>query len=350
VILVACTPETDPALHFPTATFIPPTGIPTTTLTPTITPTPQPTLSSNAITAQTAARLDKAFWITENGGSVLAVAVSPDGSLVATGGTDWVVRIFDGYTGELLARQEHHRHNIYTMMFSPDGKYLLTGSRDTTIQQWDAQTGERVGGVRTAGQVKEMDYSPDGTAFAQVGLFTSVGEVIQHGTLATLFSLEGHSTRLRSVAYSPDGQYLATGDENGVIVIHNPADGVPLFSISGVHGEATALAFSPDGINLAVGNTYGEIEMWNLEQRSFAGKWFGHVHGVERLIYTRDGTVLISSGGDGSIRLWDPISGEKIIGLTGQGGAVGGLSLSRDGSTLISGSTDGTAIVWRLLP
>jgi WD40 repeat protein len=346
--LAGCTAPTAPPIV--TATPAPPTSIPATpTASPTATVTPTPTLAPDAIGVATAAKIGKALWLTDNGGPVYGLAVSPDGSLVAEGGLDWIVRIFDGYTGHRLQRLEHHRHNIYAMVWSPDGRYFVSGSRDETVQIWTPD-GQRVIGMHTTGQIVGLAYAPDGSSFASVGLYSSIGEVWQSGTGAALFTLEGHKTRLRSVAYSADSAWIATGDKDDVVVFHDSQTGQPLASVSGTKGEAQAIAFSPDGRTMAVGTLGGYIELWNLSTRSLEGTIEAHSQGVNSLTYSRDGSLLISAGGDGVIRLWDTLTGKKVRSLTGHGGAVNGIGLSQDGRTLASASSDGTLIVWRVAP
>lgn len=342
----ATAPTAEPTL----AATVTPTAIPDTpTPSPTPTETPAPTLAPDAITAATAKQIDKSLWITENGGPVYGVAVSPDGSLVADGGIDWIVRIFDAHTGERLQRIEHHRHNIYAMVWSPDGKYFISGSRDETVQIWTPD-GQRVIGMHTTGQIVSLAYSPDGASFASVGLYSAIGEVWQAATGAALFNLEGHKTRLRSVAYSADSAWIATGDRSDTIIIHDAHTGEVLFQVQGSLGEANAIAFSPDGQTMAVGTDRGYIELWSLETRSFEGSIEAHSGDVTSLLYSRDGSLLISGGNDGVVRLWDPVTTKKVRSLTGHGGHVNGLALSQDGRTLASASSDGTVIVWRVTP
>jgi len=242
---------------------------------------------------------------------------------------------------------EHHRQNITALAFSPDGQALVSGSRDQTVQIWNPLTGERLTGARTSGQVMQVSFAPDGDRFAAAGLYSSTGEVWQTDTGAALFTLEGHHTRLRSVAYSQYGEWLATGDRDGEIVLHDPVDGKPSFSLQSVNGEIYVITFSPDGLLMAVGTSKGYIELWNLEERSFEGSWsIGSP--VTGLAYSVDGSMIISSANDGTVRFWDAMTNKRLITLQGHSGSINSISLSRDGTTLASASNDGLVIVWRV--
>ncbi|MBN1428411.1 MAG: WD40 repeat domain-containing protein [Anaerolineae bacterium] len=319
------------------------------TPTSTITPTPVPTISPHAITRQTAEQVQPELWLPGGNGLVYGVGVSSDGSLIGAGGTDRLVRIFDGRSGELLHVMEHHRHNIFSMAFSPDSRFLVSGSRDKTVQIWNPLTGERLTGARTAAQITQVALSPDGAHFAAVGLYSPIGEVWQTDTGAALFTLEGHHTRLRSVAYSRNGSWLATGDQKGEIVLHDPANGKPLFSLTSVNGEIYAIAFSPDDSLMAVGTSKGYVELWSLEERSFEGKWsIGSC--VTGLTYSIDGSMILSSAKDGTVRFWDAVTNQRLGRLQGHGGSINSISLSLDGVTLASAGSDGLVIVWRVQP
>ena len=71
---------------------------------------------------------------------VTSVALSPDGSLLAAGSLDTVVRIWDAKTGQPLDRLKGHKDSVYSVAFAPDGKWLVSGSLDKTLKIWDLTT------------------------------------------------------------------------------------------------------------------------------------------------------------------------------------------------------------------
>lgn len=72
-----------------------------------------------------------------NDAGVTSVAISPDGSLVAAGSLDTVVRIWDVETGGLVERLRGHRDSVYSVVFTPDGRGIVSGSLDKTLKYWD---------------------------------------------------------------------------------------------------------------------------------------------------------------------------------------------------------------------
>ena len=345
----------------PTATLSPTaTLIPTATLTPTITPTP--TLSPNAITAETARQVrDVLILDGRRLGGVWGVDVSPDARLIAVATTRWSVFLFDAQTGDLLRELEHHRDTVYAVAFTPDSSRLISGSRDRTIQVWDPWTGERLYGARAGGEVSQVAVSPEGRRVAGVGFFSAIGEVWQITDAASLFNIEGHNVRLRSVAWSPDNRWFASGDSDGIVLLHDPQTGQVVQTIGPVIEGATALAFSPTGDTLAVGTSRGVIGLWKIEGLRLDASWAGHSGNVLDLAFSPDGSLLVTTGDDGMIRLWNVagLSGvtgvgqavqQRLASLGGHGATVRSLAFSRDGSTLVSGGDDGRVFVWRVAP
>ncbi len=357
-LLVGCRPPEDAGQPHETATPQP-TREPTLTtiLLPTVGPSSTstlpppsavPTTSPAAIRLENADRLRVALALEGHRWPVWGVAVSPDGVRVATASTDRRVRLFETISGELLYTLEHHRDWVYSVAFSPDGQLLVSGGRDRTVQLWDPFTGERMAGARTGGEVYQIAFASDGSRFVSVGFYSALGEVWQADTGALLYMLEGHHTRLRSAAYDPSGAWLATGDEEGNILLRDARDGQARAElITGL--ETLALAFSPDGSTLAAGNSRGEIILFSTQTATEIRRWYGHSRQVWRLLFTPDGQLLISCGADGAIRLWEPASGERLASLSGQHSAgVRAIALSADGTVLASAGEDATVLVWRI--
>ncbi|KAH7634864.1 hypothetical protein B0T09DRAFT_276202 [Sordaria sp. MPI-SDFR-AT-0083] len=129
---------------------------------------------------------------------------------------------------------------------------------------------------------------------------------------ACLQTLEGHSDAVNSVAFSPDGQRLASGSYDHTIKIWDPASGSCLQTLEGHSHSVNSVAFSPDGQRLASGSYDHTIKIWDPASGSCLQTLEGHSHSVNSVAFSPDGQRLASGSGDETIKIWDPASGSCL--------------------------------------
>jgi WD40 repeat protein len=245
--------------------------------------------------------------LTEHSRWVMAVAISPDGQTVASGGLDDTIRVWYLPTGELQQTLIGHTKAINCLTISPDGQTLASCSDDGTVRIWHLASGKL---MRT---------------------------------------LSGHSRHVNSVAISADGQFLASGSDDRTVVWWQLATGEPLRTFPGLAGMIRAVAISPDGQTLASGGSDNQIKVWSLKTgeqlRTFARS---HFNSVNAIAISLDNKTLISSSKDKTIKVWDLAKGEVIRSLLGHTDSVNAIALSANGKLLVSGSSDTTVRLWNL--
>ena len=125
---------------------------------------------------------------------VTSVCISPDGTLVAAGSLDTIVRIWDVQTGKLVERLKGHRDSVYSVAFTPDGRGLVSGSLDKTLKYWDVQPiyGRRNGMKNGA----------------------SANDKVLDKTSQCTMNFTGHKDYVLSVAVSHDGQWVVSGSKD----------------------------------------------------------------------------------------------------------------------------------------
>jgi WD40 repeat protein len=287
--------------------------------------------------------------MTQFEGALYAVAVSPDGHTLASGGAGMEVHLRDLVqrrpAGEPL---RGHTGRVESVAFSPDGRTLASSSADGTIAVWDLASGRPLGDLRAAhgGGVERVTFSPDGSALASAGADGKVAiwDVVTRSPRAVL---EGHGTAVRSVAFSPDGQWLVSGDFDGKVVVWDPARHQPVAEVRHDHA-VTALAFTPDGALFASASIDGAVKIRALPDAAESGTALMVANGTTSISFSADGNVLAAGTYRGRITLWDVQRRQPLRELGGAHEArVNELAFSPNTpGELVSVAEDGTFALW----
>lgn len=153
-----------------------------------------------------------------------------------------------------------HVGSVWAVAFSPDGRRLVTGGGDGTVRIWDVATGAAQRTLSHDGPIWAVAFSPDGLRIAAAGndaqsspTLTNVPRMWCARTGAVLFSLIGHKRAVTAIAFSPDGEHLVTSSYDGTARLWDADDGNSLGTYGDGFAEAYAATFSPDGRALFVG-------------------------------------------------------------------------------------------------
>lgn len=289
---------------------------------------------------------------------VLAVALAANGTKVATGNSDGLIRIFNRGSGTVAAELRGHNRSaakersVKSLAFSSDGKYLASGSLEGSVRLWEMAISRELQPILNhENNVYAVAVDPQGNRFAAGGEDKEVLLTEIRGAALATQALPGQKSRVRCLAFSPNGVYLASGSDEDLkarvwnmgklkddpIVLKDRADMI------------YALAFRADSKLLATGDAKGRIQFWEGEKFKHNAKMaLQHEgsNGVRSLAFSPNGKWLVSAGGEGSIRLWDcrqiPFAQKSESKITG----VGAIAFSPDGTKLVSGDDVGKIQLW----
>ena len=271
------------------------------------------------------------------------LAFSQDGKRLATFG-DGGICLWDMTTGKPVKKQMLTWGLSDGLAFSPNGDFVAANdSYHGSVVLWDVGNGQKVGRFLNAGA---LAFSADGRLLACRGGDKSIKLWNLGLNEARVFRAD--STDWFPLATSPDKKTIATF-RNKSPVLWDAATG-EVRELGRHLSWCQAIAFSPNGNMLASGDQEGHIKLWDTHDQRLICPLEGHkgtgVVGVCALAFSCDGKMLASSGGKGDVRLWD-VDSQRVQPLDGPQGSVLGLAFSPDGGYLVAGGGEAAkTFVW----
>ena len=358
-------------------------------------------------------------------GAVLGVAFSPDDELIASGGSDNTIKLWQR-NGKLLHTLEGHQGSVDTVVFSPDSQLIASASRDRTVKLWQrngtllktfsepkfnqvafSSDGKNIAFASYEGTIElwnwdgkqatlqtiiqpeagssglfnSLAFSPDDRLIAassdrgKIKLWQRDGRLLhtleghrsrvlsiafskdliasanEDGTLKLwqqdgklLHTLKGHRGSVEDVAFSPDGRFVVSGSRDKTVKLWQ-TDGTLLLTLEGHRDKVMTVDFSPDGRFVVSGSEDNSVRLWRLDSNLFT-TLFGHQNFVEGVAFSPDGQLIASGSSDRTVKLWQK-DGKLVNTLKGHTGGVKGVAFSPDGQLIASGSSDRTVKLWQ---
>jgi WD40 repeat protein len=260
------------------------------------------------------------------------------------------IKIWDTADGRELVRLPAHAAPVWGLAFSPDGRQLASFGRGVDprgivvpgeVKIWDAAAGRQL--LRIAGnEAAAVPTSSSAVVFSPAAteprrrLAFADGHTVRVCDPATgkeLFRLGKHPGMVNSVAYSPDGRRLASGSNDGIIMVWDADTGREALAFHSAEG-ISGLAFSPDGRRLAAAAGNNLVKVWDVTTQNEALVLRGHKDTVATVAFSPDGWRLASGGGDGAVKLWDATATAEAFTLSAFSDRVTNMAIDLDGRRL----------------
>jgi WD40 repeat protein len=190
-------------------------------------------------------------------------------------------------------------------------------------------------------------FSPDGK-FLAVGNVDGKIRVCRTEDYRDFLTCQGHTSWIARVAFSPNNQILASASFDHMVKLWDLATGECIQTLTEHTGWADSVVFSPDGRTLASGSWDCTIKLWDVATGECLKTLQGHTNFVTTVIFSPDGQLLATCSYDKTIKLWQLETEEIINTLQGHTQIIRSIAFSPDGQTLVSGSWDGTVRLWEI--
>jgi WD40 repeat protein len=240
-----------------------------------------------------------------------------------------------------------HDWSLSASVFSPDGSTIATVGRDT-IRLWDADSRQLVRTLDEHPLVNGVAFSPDGQLLAS----TSVNGTLYVWEVASgnLRCTKNAYRMLEDCTFSPDGSFILTTDHENTLhrwnITCNQSDSGGIFVQENRDGYMHFCTISPDGKRTVYPRFFLGLQIWDL----FTGETIltldDHPGEVSSCSFSPDGQFVLAAGKDNLIWLWDAETGQKVNILSNHTGHVAECAFTPDGRSVVSVSKDQTLRLW----
>ncbi len=276
--------------------------------------------------------------------SVSTIAFSHNGKLLASGGWDNAVKVWDIDKKKIIFDLKKHTGGVTSIDFHPKNLFLASTSLDSSIRVW---------GIK-----KEEVLSQSNNEVLQGDIFVSTTAKSESSKSAnyTIFPAltisKAHENWINIITYSPNGRYLASGGWDNLVKIWDAQTGNLVKTFKGHKSAILDIYFTKDSKTLITSSKDETIKFWDIARGNLKKEITGHSGWIMSIGLNSDESILASGGSDETISLWDvaskPDTALEIKRFLGHKDYVRSLDFSNDGKILVSGGDDNKVKFWNI--
>ncbi|MGA1598753.1 MAG: WD40 repeat domain-containing protein [bacterium] len=281
-------------------------------------------------------------------GAILAFAFHPDGKMLATGGEDQLIKLWQLPDLRPIKLLEGHLGAITELRFSALGERLISSSADQSLMFWDWNTG-----------VAEQTLQHHTKSVVGFDLHTDTGRLVSAGKEGGIaiwsypegklqFALNSVAGPVSKVHFDSSGKHLIAALEDGQAQTWELGKSSFLAALQGHERPVDALDFSHNAKYLATASSDKTLRIWDVASKQEVRQYETESHRVQVLKFSPDSKLIYSGGADSSIRVWDPQTGAQKERLQAHKGKVNALAFHPDGEEFLTGGSDQQWMLWKV--
>ena len=280
-----------------------------------------------------------------HGKELASLALSPDGTLLASGFDDGVIKLWTVTSGQPVQTLKSHQDRVTDLAFTGDGRILAAASEDKTITIWSVADRKLLATARGHSTwVGAVLASPDGTMLLSGSEKELRGWSLPNGRPLGTMAVESQS--LSRAVFLPDGKAFAfpTGNDIRLVSLPDLADAGRL-ECGSTDRIGPRPAITPDGTRLiALCGT--NLTVWSLGDRRQIATIAGDDERINLLRVSADGAVAVTASPRNGVRIWQLATGRAGMLLRGHKGLIASLAIAPSGAVVASGADDETVVLW----
>ncbi|RWS16827.1 WD repeat-containing protein 61-like protein [Dinothrombium tinctorium] len=235
---------------------------------------------------------------------VVSVDINSEGTIAASSSLDSHIRFWDLNSGTQVQSIDAGPVDAWTVCFSPDSKLIATGSYSGKINLYNTETGTREAQLDTKGKFPLTIAFVNGKSVAS-GATDGMIKIFDVESGKLVKTLEGHAMPIRSLAFSPDCQFLVTASDDCHLKVYDVQNADPLRTLSGHGSWVLSVSFSPNNNNFASSSSDKTVKIWEVRSNECVHTFSEHTDQVWCCKYNHNGSRLVSVSDDHSILIYE---------------------------------------------